>query len=211
MEEELEIHMSNDTRRRTRITLTAVLLLAGAVAVPVANGAVTEQEGGDAKGQGKHCTLNAESGETQCFDSLSEATGLPGSKRLLDAPDAEAGKAAKSSEARPGKEPVASSGIDTKAEGDIIAATIFKDTQYGGGSLTITNTALCESDDEVDFQIDLDDEWKNKVSSVQPWGRCTLNLFTEPGLGGERDGPFDELTPNIGDVMDNRAQSISFS
>ncbi|WP_181765462.1 hypothetical protein [Streptomyces albidus (ex Kaewkla and Franco 2022)] len=211
MDEELESHMSNDTRRRTRITVAAVLLLAGAIAVPVANGAVTDQEGGDAKGQGKHCTLNAKTGETQCFESLSKATGLPDSDRLLDAPDAEAGKAAKTSEARAGDEPVASSGIDTKAEGDIIAATIFKNTKYGGGSLTITNTALCESDDEVDFQIDLDESWKNKVSSIQPWGRCTLNLFSEPGLGGERDGPFDELTPNIGDAMDNRAQSISFS
>jgi hypothetical protein len=208
MDEELEFHMSNDTRRRTRLTVAAVLL-AAAIAVPVANGAVSDEDGGDAKAQGNHCTLNAKTGETQCFDSLSKATGLPGSERLLDAPDA--GKKAENSEARPGDEPVASSGIDTKAEGDIIAATIFEDTKYGGDTLTITNTALCESDDEVDFQIDLDEKWKNKISSVQPWGRCTLNLYSEPGLGGERDGPFGELTPNIGDVMDDRTQSISFS
>ena len=94
-----------------------------------------------------------------------------------------------------GGQPVASSGIDTKAEGDIIAATIFKNTKYGGGSMTITNTALCESDDGVDLQIDLDESWKNKVSSIQPWGRCTLNLFSEPGLGGERDGPFENGDP----------------
>lgn len=201
--------MSDDTRRRTRITVAAVVLLAGVIAVPVANGAISEEEGADAKGQGNHCTLNAGTGETQCFKSLSTATGLPDSERLLDAPSA--GKDAEISEARKGEEPVASSGVDTRAEGDIIAATVFKDTEYGGGSLTITASKLCEDKDDVDFQVDLDEEWKNKVSSVQPWGRCTLDLFSEPGLGGERDGPFDELTPDIGDVMDDRTQSISFS
>ncbi|SCK55361.1 hypothetical protein [Streptomyces sp. WMMB 322] len=202
--------MATDTKRRTRITVAAVALLAGVIAVPVANGAVSGDETkGDAKGQGNHCTLNAESGETQCFKSLSKAAGVPESDRLLDAP-ATGGKA-EISEARKGDKPVASSGVTTQGEGDIIAATLFKDTKYGGGSLTITAESLCNGDDDVDFQIDLDDEWKDQISSVQPWGNCTLNLFSEPGLGGDRDGPFKELTPNIGDVMDNRAKSISFS
>lgn len=201
--------MAEDSRRRTRIIVAASLLLAGVIAVPVANGAVTGEEGGQAKAQGKHCTLDAKTGKTQCFDSLSKATGLPDSERLVDA--ASGGKAAaKNSEARAGKEPVAAAGT-TQGEGNIVAATLFKDTKFGGGSLTVMNTALCESDDDVDFQIDLDEEWKNKISSVQPWGNCTLQLFSEPGLGGERDGPFGDLTPNIGDVMDNRAQSISFN
>jgi hypothetical protein len=203
--------MATDTKRRTRITIAAVALLAGVIAVPVANGAVSGDEGaGEAKAQGKHCTLNAKSGKTECFESFDAATGIPGSKRLLDA---SAGKAKADGETRAGDEPVASSGVSTKDEGGaIISATIFKDTKYGGGSLTITNAELCDGDaDDVDFQIDLDDEWKKKVSSIQPWGNCTLNLFSEPGLGGERDGPFADLTPNLGDVMDNRTQSISFS
>lgn len=205
--------MATDTKRRTRITVAAVALLAGVIAVPVANGAVSGDEGGsDAKAQGKHCTLNVESGKTKCFDSLDAATGIPGSQRLLDA---SAGKAKADGETRAGEEPVASSGVSTEeeeGEGAIISATLFKDTKYGGGSLTIRNAELCDGDaDDVDFQIDLDDEWKKQISSIQPWGRCTLNLFSEPGLGGDRDGPFDELTPNLGEVMDNRTQSISFS
>ncbi|HWM38279.1 MAG TPA: hypothetical protein VNS49_14300 [Streptomyces sp.] len=196
--------MANDTRRRTRITVAAVVLLAGVIAVPVANGAISEKDGADAKAQGNHCTMNAETGETQCFKSLAKATGVPGSKRLVDA--STDGASVESSETRAGNEALA-----TQGEGGIMAATLFEDTQYGGGSLTITHTSLCESDDDVDFQIDLDDEWKDKISAVQPWGNCTLNLYSEPGLGGERDGPFDELTPNIGDALDNRTQSISFS
>jgi hypothetical protein len=202
--------MATDTRRRTRITIAAVALLAGVVAVPVANGAVSGQEsGGSAKGQGNHCTLDAKSGETQCFESLDEATGIQGSERLLDA---STGKAKATGETRAGEKPVASSGVSTKDESSVIGATVFEDTRYGGASLTITNTALCDGDaDDVDFKIDLSDDWKDKISSIQPWGNCTLNLYSEPGQSGDRDGPFDELTPNLGDVMDNKTKSISFS
>jgi hypothetical protein len=203
--------MATDTRRRTRITIAAVALLAGVIAVPVANGAVSGDVGGDdAKGQGNHCTLNAKTGETRCFKSLSAATGLPGSERLVDA--SSGGKKAKISESRAGEKPVASSGVTTQEDGAIIGATVFEDTKYGGASLTITNTSLCDGDaDDVDFKIDLGDDWKDKISSIQPWGNCTLNLYSEPAQGGDRDGPFGELTPNIGDVMDNRTKSISFS
>ncbi|WP_314177835.1 hypothetical protein [Streptomyces winkii] len=211
MNEELEFHMATDTRRRTRITVTAVLLLAGVIAVPVANGAVSGGEAG-AQGQGKHCTLNAESGETRCFKSLDAATGIPGSERLLDA---SAGKAKATGETRPGDEPIASSGEPSQGEGGIISATLFDKTRYGGASLTIKNTELCDGDaddaEDVDFAIDLGKSWTNKISSVQPWGDCTLNLYSKPGEKGERDGPFDQLTPDIGDVMDNRTQSVSFS
>jgi hypothetical protein len=202
--------MATDTKRRTRITVAAVALLAGVIAVPVANGAVSgEGAGSAAKGQGNHCTLDAKSGETQCFESLDEATGIEGSKRLLDA---STGKAKATGETRSGEAPVASSGVSTKDESNVIGATVFEDTKYGGATLTITNTALCDGDaDDVDFKIDLADDWKDKISSIQPWGNCTLNLFSEPGQGGDRDGPFDELTPNVGNVMDNRTQSISFS
>ncbi|NLU74836.1 hypothetical protein HCC61_19515 [Streptomyces sp. HNM0575] len=185
-------------------------LLAGVIAVPVANGAVSGQGSGSAaKGQGNHCRLDAKSGKTQCFKSLDSATGIQGSERLLDA---STGKAKALGETRAGDKPVASSGVSTKDESNIIGATVFEDTKYGGASLTITNTALCDGDaDDVDFKIDLGDDWKKKISSIQPWGNCTLNLYSEPGQGGDRDGPFDELTPNIGNVMDDRTQSITFS
>ncbi|MFC4493784.1 hypothetical protein ACFPA8_06510 [Streptomyces ovatisporus] len=198
--------MASNTKRRTRITVAAVALLAGVIAVPVANGAISEG-GADVKGQGNHCTLDAESGETRCFESLTEATGVPGSEKLVDA----SGKSAKSSAAGADAAPLASSDT-TQGEGNVMAATLFADPQYGGGSLTVKNTELCDGDaDDVDFEIDLAEEWRNKISAVQPWGNCTLNLYSETGLGGDRDGPFDELTPDIGDALDDRSQSISFS
>jgi hypothetical protein len=205
--------MADDIRRRTRITGAAVALFAGVIAVPVANGAVSEGKGGsDAKGQGNHCTLNAKTGETRCFRSLSEATGVPGSERLVDA--SSGGKKAAISAYRVGDKPVASPGVSAKNEddGSAIGATVFQEPKYGGASLTIRNATLCDGDaDDVDFKVDLAEDWKNKISSVQPWGDCTLNLYSMPAQGGERDGPFAELTPNIGDVMDNKTKSISFS
>lgn len=204
--------MANDARRRTRITVAAVALLAGVVAVPVANGAVSGQEGGKTSaGQGDHCRLDAKTGKTQCFESFDDATGIPGSKRLLDA---STGKAKATGMTRAGSAPVASSGVSAKDEGDgsAIGATVFEDKRYGGASLTITNASLCDGDeDDVDYKIDLSDDWKKKISSIQPWGNCTLNLYSEPGEGGDRDGPFKELTPDLGSVMDDRTQSITFS
>lgn len=198
--------MASNARRRTRITVATVALLAGVVAVPVANGAISE-DGADVKGQGNHCTIDAGSGETRCFESLTEATGVPGSEKLVRA----SGDGTRSTKAGADAAPLASAD-DTQGEGNIMAATLFADTQYGGGSLTVKNAELCDGDaDDVDFQIDLADEWKDKISAVQPWGNCTLNLYSEPGLGGDRDGPFDELTPDIGDALDDRTQSISFS
>lgn len=201
--------MATDAKRRMRITVAAAALLAGIVAVPVANGAVSGEEGNTSTGQGNHCTLDAKSGKTQCFESLDAATGIEGSERLLDA---STGKAEATGETRRGETPVASSGVSTKDESSVIGATVFEDTRYGGASLTITNTALCDGDaDDVDFKIDLADDWKDKISSIQPWGNCTLNLYSEAEQGGDRDGPFDELTPDLGNVMDNRTKSISFS
>lgn len=95
--------------------------------------------------------------------------------------------------------------------GDIIQGTVFDGLDYGGDSLTVYGAELCEKDGVINFQLDLGDDWKNRISSVQPWGNCWLWLYPEPGLGGDRDGPFDENTPNVGSFMDNRTQSIGFS
>ncbi|MEK8169097.1 hypothetical protein NKH77_02400 [Streptomyces sp. M19] len=77
----------------------------------------------------------------------------------------------------------------------VIQGTFFDDTGYGGSSLTVSGPELCKKDGWVNWQYDLDDDWKNRISSVQPWGNCAIWLYPEPNLGGDRDGPFDENTP----------------
>lgn len=95
--------------------------------------------------------------------------------------------------------------------GEVVQATLFDNRDFGGDSFTVYGEAPCEKDGVVNYQLDLPDEWKNRVSSVQPWGNCWIWLYPEPGLGGDRDGPFKENTGHVGDLMDDRTQSIGLS
>lgn len=131
-----------------------------------------------------HCAVDARTGAETCFATLPEA---------LDA--------AKSGQGN---------GPRVMA-GDVIQGTFFDDPQYGGSSLTVYGTAPCEKDGWVNYQYDLPDDWKNRISSVQPWANCWLWLYPEPNLGGDRDGPFEENAPDIGAFMNDRTQSIGFS
>jgi hypothetical protein len=95
--------------------------------------------------------------------------------------------------------------------GEIIAATLFDDQDYGGSSYTVTAGAPCKKDGLIEWQIDLPEDWQNRVSSVQPWGNCWIWLYPELGLNGDRDGPFDQNTPYVGAQLDNRTKSVGLS
>ncbi|MEV4146026.1 hypothetical protein AB0J40_20310 [Amycolatopsis sp. NPDC049691] len=103
------------------------------------------------------------------------------------------------------------SALVAEGAGQVVQGTFFDGPDYTGNSLTITGPELCKKDGWVNWQFDLGDDWKNKISSVQPWGDCWVWLYPEPNLGGDRDGPFKENTGNVGSFMDNRTQSIGFS
>jgi hypothetical protein len=160
----------------------ALAALAGVTAVTLAaTGTATAAPPANEPTTGQHCTLDVRTGAEQCYGTYEAA--ITGARQ--------AGRRA--------------------AAGDIIQGTVYDGFDYSGDSLTIYGTELCEKDGVINFQLDLGDDWKNKISSVQPWGNCWLWLYPEPNLGGDRDGPFDENTPNIGSFMDNRTQSIGFS
>lgn len=198
--------MPTDRKRRTAITAAAVLLLGGVVAVPAASAGEGD---GEAAAQSRHCTLDAETGEIQCFESFTGAIDSASGGRIDDAP-ASAREAAEDSGFKAETKQLAAS-ARAKADGDVIAGTFFDDKEFGGDSLTITTAGLCPKDGWVNYQTDLGDDWKNRISSVQPWANCALWLYPEPGLGGDRDGPFDENTADIGTLMNDRTQSIGFS
>jgi hypothetical protein len=128
-----------------------------------------------------HCTLDAATGARQCFSTYAQAMASASQPRTA------------------------------QLKGDVIQGTFFDGADYTGDSLTVTGPDLCVKDGVINWQLDLGDDWKNKVSSVQPWGNCWIWLYPEPGLNGDRDGPFKENTGNVGSFMDNRAQSIGFS
>ena len=95
--------------------------------------------------------------------------------------------------------------------GEITQATLFEEKDFGGASFTVYGDGLCEKNDQVDYQINLPEDWRNRVSSVQPWGDCWIWLYPEPDLGGERDGPFKENTGDVGELMNDRTRSVGLS
>lgn len=95
--------------------------------------------------------------------------------------------------------------------GEIIAATLFDDQGFGGGSYTVTAGAPCKKDGLIEWQIDLPEEWRDRISSVQPWGNCWIWLYPELGLNGDRDGPFKENGTYVGPRLDNRTTSVGLS
>ncbi|MGP3975625.1 hypothetical protein ACTWQF_16765 [Streptomyces sp. 8N114] len=195
-------------RIRRSVTLTASVLLAGAVTAPAAQAAPTGPAAPGEGGQPRHCTLDLSTGAERCYASFTEAVDHASGGRIDDAP-ASARTAVHDSRFRAEARSPAADG-DRQAD-SVIQGTFFDDPGFGGDSLTISGEGLCEKDGWVDYQHDLEDAWKNRISSVQPWGNCWVWLYPEPNLGGDRDGPFKENTSDIGALMNDRTQSIGFS
>ncbi|RCG27129.1 hypothetical protein DTL70_05415 [Streptomyces diacarni] len=190
------------------VTLAASVLLAGAVTAPVAQAAPAPTQAPGVGGQPRHCTLDLGTDAEHCYATFTEAVDHASKGRIDDAP-ASARTATGDSGFRTEVERLADED-GARADG-VIQGTFFDDPGFGGDSLTISGEGLCEKDGWVDYQHDLEDGWKNRISSVQPWGNCWIWLYPEPGLGGDRDGPFKENTGDIGDFMNDRTQSIGFS
>ncbi|WP_256341830.1 hypothetical protein [Streptomyces sp. MW-W600-10] len=188
------------TRRAVSVpgTLITALVLATTAAIPSAEATPADATTSPVK----HCVLDMGSGEQSCHRTFTGAIEAASGGEIADAPasaSAAVGDGAFRADLR-----------SLKAD-DVIQGTFFEDEQYRGSSLTIRGSGPCEKDGWVDYQYDLPDEWKNRISSVQPWAECWLWLYPEPGLGGDRDGPFKENSPAIGSVMNDRTQSIGFS
>ncbi|MFD5780226.1 hypothetical protein [Streptomyces sp. NPDC126933] len=187
---------------RTSGILTAALLLAGAVAAPSA-GATEDREA--AAADLPHCVMDTRTGTESCFASFPQAIAAATGGQVTDAPSSPR-TAAQGDRGRAFRTEMKALQAD-----EVVQGTFFEDGQYGGSSLTIYGAEPCKKDGWVNYQYDLPDDWKNRVSSVQPWADCWLWLYPEPGLGGDRDGPFKENSPDVGSFMNDRAQSIGFS
>ena len=99
-----------------------------------------------------------------------------------------------------------------QTSGKIIVGRLFRDKNFSGGSYTVTATGLCNpADGYINFTINLPKDWRNVISSVEPYGNCKIWLYPELDLKGQRDGPFLNNTGYIGDFMNNRTKSVGFS
>ncbi|MFC8123994.1 hypothetical protein [Streptomyces sp. NPDC057302] len=198
--------MAIRTTHRVRSTGAALAVTTGLICT------LSAQPAGADEPAARHCVLDAPTGEQRCFDSFDEAIDRATDGRVTDAP-ASPRAAVTSSAFRAAMSETAAKEAegDSAAAGDVIQGTFFSDPGFSGDSLTISGPSLCEKDGWVNWQYDLGDDWKNRISSVQPWGNCAIWLYPEPDLGGDRDGPFDENTDDVGQLMNDRTQSIGFS
>jgi len=190
------------TARLSRIIgiATAALLTAGAAAAPPA-GAVAGDSGTE------HCIMDSGNGEQRCFATFPEAIAAATEGRVTDAPaTVRTGTAGAEFRAE-----MKRFGASQSAAAGVVQGTFFDDGQFGGSSLTVYGSAPCKKDGWVEYQYDVSEDWKNRISSVQPWADCWIWLYPERGLGGDRDGPFKENTADIGTLMNDRTQSIGFS
>lgn len=167
------------------------------VSAPAASAAEGAPGASGAPG-GPHCVAGLADGGTRCFDTFAEAVEAATGGRVDDAPSS--ARAAAGDDA-----------FRASLAGEVIQGTFFEHGNYGGASLTIYGPQPCEKDGWVNWQYDLGDWWKDRISSVQPWANCWLWLYPQPNLGGDRDGPFKENTSDIGSFMNDRTESIGFS
>jgi hypothetical protein len=175
------------------------VLISTLLLVPGAN-AVAQPAGG-------HCVAGpagaAESNAaTQCFGTFREAITFVSGGQITDAPATVRDAAADQGF----RERLAS--VRTAA-GNVITATAFDGSNYGGDSLTMVGARPCVKNDRVDWWYDLGPlGWANRISSVQPWANCWIWLYPE---SGNREGPFKGNTPDVGNYIDNRAIRVGLS
>lgn len=101
--------------------------------------------------------------------------------------------------------------LPAQVNGTVIIGKVFSDQDFHGASYTFTGSHPCKSGDGRDFNIRLAPmHWENRISSLQTWGNCWINLYSGANFDGQHDGEFKVDTPYIGPQLDKRTRSIGF-
>lgn len=137
------------------------------------------------------CWLNADTGETACFESqaamekaIESATGT----ELVYPTETEIARNSQI-EARGSVTPAAT----------YVAAVFYKDASFGGNSFTTTTSVstLCES--HVYSYSNLGSwlgGWEDKISSYRAYGNCEATVYSERNYVGATYGP-SSYAPNL--------------
>ncbi|GAA3726537.1 hypothetical protein [Salinactinospora qingdaonensis] len=158
--------------------------------------------GGTAHAQdADHCIESLDTGEKECFSEFE--TAISAAEERTGNTIAEQKRMMKSKQS--------SRAMTTAAANDIILGTFFIHEQYGGATFTLYGDSLCSKDGQMEYVYNFSGDWVDSISSVQPWANCWIWLYPEPDLGGDRDGPYKENTPYVGDYMNDRTESVGFS
>lgn len=186
-------------RKHIRMVLPAVFTVAVMGIPAAAHSSVPAQPTESEPAALEHCIQDLDSATPQCFATYDEA---------IKAAEAEIGRTLDEQEAALSE--LSTSDADTLDDGfDIIIGTFFHDENYGGPTFTLYGNSLCSNNDDLQFWYTFNDDWSNEFSSLQPWARCAIWVYSEPDQQGDRDGPYRENTPYVGDFMNDRIVSVA--
>lgn len=169
------------------VVATSALLLAGSTSASAAVSPSTEK----VKASSSNCWLNADTGETACFESqaameegIESATGA----ELLYPTEADITRNSKL-EAR---------GIVAPAA-NYVAAVFYINASYSGNSFTTTTSVsdLCASHDYTYANLGTWlGGWEDKISSYRAYGNCKATVYSERNFAGATYGPASNA-PNL--------------
>lgn len=147
---------------------------------------------------GRHCVVSAETGAERCYDSLAEAMSAASEGRVDLAAGTKPGSVAIEQEV---------AAANRSAAGEVIGAVLYDDARYQGSSYTITIGAPCVKDGWMEWELDLPEDWRDRVTSTQSWANCWVWLWDEAGT---KEGPYEDDNPDVGGFSD-RAWRVGMS
>jgi hypothetical protein len=151
-------HVLKEQHMKRILALVSALALASALSVTTAAAATIPSSAGD------YCAVKVEQlGSTStaaspvCFDTQS---GVDAYLAAITAP----------------------SSFAQAAMSSTVLGTVYKDANYGGGSLSFYGTGSCAG---VTYGFaSLDAAWQNTISSAKAYASCWVSLYTAPSYGG---------------------------
>ncbi|MEV0278725.1 hypothetical protein AB0I22_20395 [Streptomyces sp. NPDC050610] len=179
--------------------MSRAAIAAGSVLLVTAGGTATAHA--QQSPEPKNCVLNVDSGSMRCFTTFREAIAVSTHGQVTDAP-VSAQHVAHDQKLldRLRELPTGRGGLTAQL------GILYKDWNYGGGSLTLNGGSACANGNGRDYTGELVD-WNDTVSSVAPVG-CWIELFADAHQSGYHQ-EYQNSTAYVGDSMNDRASSYA--
>ncbi|GHF54274.1 hypothetical protein GCM10010218_39400 [Streptomyces mashuensis] len=199
-------------------TLAAIGLGTLATLAAVTSPALAQEAGPAGSTAARHCAINTDNGDKACFSTYREAITYGTKGRVTDAPNDTRAAAQDhklqerlngprsqhgtklANNTRPATAP---SGAAPEQR---VLGTVYRDKDFGGGSLTFTGSVGCGW--RYPEFATLASDWNDTISSTAS-GQCDVTLYQHDNFRGFSQ-TYRGNVPYVGDAMNDQASSVSF-
>ncbi|MGC0415536.1 hypothetical protein [Embleya sp. AB8] len=194
-------------RKSLQATLGAVTLMASmALSVPTAQAATSSARPDNAH---PNCSMNVTTGHRHCFATFREAISAATGGRVTDAPSTAKAGLADEHLTKELNDPTSGT-ITPAAKTNVVIGITYWDSNFAGPSYVYTAGNQCtDSTGDIDFQVNIQNDWQNRISSFVGFGNCYLKLWENTYWWGSSYG-FSGSAGYLG-AMDDRAKSIQWT